>query len=312
MAFSAQNALTRAIPGLWRQKISADKPKFLSAAPFNFSNGLGQYQIMATDSRYDARNPAQGLPMAANSQFVLGNQQLSTVSVETARYGSELLTVSTRDLEAIQDANAAMDVAGLYTDSVASQLYGKFNSLAVSAISGLTSAGTLATGTLSTDLNAYVNSAITTIQKASGKRPNTVFISRDTFLALQNLDTIQSGTAISVAASAGARARTGWADESNVAAFFASKGLTLIVDDSTYINSSGTEAFDFTGTGVICYVGNAFNSALTTFCADRDVARFYFEETKLPMQPGLAIAADMQVKVEATNPSAALKLVVTY
>lgn len=302
-------SLSQAIPGLFRERLgdAARSPKSLLVAPPVFSNGRNEYQILSTDLRLDLRDPSQGGALAANADFVEGNIEYDIVTVATQRYASSLFKISQRTIDGLEGVNAALDLARNAEDACASQLFSKHRNL-VSGISGVSapSAGTLALGTLSTDLKAYFNSVHNEITLGSTKAPNYVYMNKKTYIALSNMDTIQEGAAI-----AAGPLRTGFVNFGVVDAFFAIYGLEVVVEDGSYINASGSATFFMDGKLLIGHRGGAASS-LMTFAQDLSLARFYVQENVLPTPAGISVAADMQILVTAVDSSSARMATVTY
>lgn len=304
------NSLATAIPGLFRERLgdAARSPKSLLIAPPIYSNGRNEYQILTSDLRLDLRDPAQGAAVASNADFVEGNIQYDVVTVSTQRYATQAFPISQRVIDGMQGVNAALDLAKTAEEACSAQIFGKHRALTSALSLSAPTAGTLALGTLSTDLKAYFNSVVNEVTLGSTKAPNYVYMNKKTYMALSNMDTIQQGAAI-----AAGPLRTGFVNFGTVDAFFAMYGLEVVVEDGSFINASGTSTFFGDAKILIGHKGaDPSASSLVTFAQDMGLCRWYVQETVLPKPPGLIVAADAQMLVSAVDSASARAIACTY
>lgn len=321
---TVSQALTKAIPGLWRKKSNdmSQLPAGLGMAPINIMRSNGEYQILTSDLRFDERDPEQNKAAGDAESYAAGDIQYSSVAVSTQRYISKMYIIPERVALALESDNEVMDLARDAMDAVSNQLLDGWNKkFTDAAIAGLTAgSGALDLSSPSaTDLVDYFNTEVENIQLTSGKRPNRLLISSQVAHALRNMDTVQGATALGGADGGGGSTfrRTGYAGFAAVQEFFrAMYGLEVLVDDRTYIDSSGTARYAFYDDGTstnYAFLGFADprSGAITTFSQKRDIIDYDVQDLVLPNPRGVGVVGDARYKVEVTDPNAGRLLTVT-
>jgi len=315
MATVAQ-ALTKAIPGLWRKKANDPNalPAGLGLAPINVMRSNGEYQILTTDTRFDAQDPAQNKAGGDHEAYSQGSLQYGSVAVATQRYLSKMYTIPERVALALESDNEVMDLARDAMEACSSQLLDGWNTEFTSAaIAGLTAGAALdLSAPAATDLVDYFNTEVEGIHLASGKRPNVLLVNAQTAHALRNMDTVQGATALGGADGGGGSTfrRTGYAGFGAVEEFFSAMyGLQVLVDDRTFIDATGTPRYalyDSGTTATYAMLGYADprGGCMATFSQKADVIDFDVQDLVLPNPRGVGVAADARYKVEVTDPDA--------
>jgi len=318
---TVSQSLTNAIPGLFRERANdpTKRSSALEIAPLVTQNSLGQYQIMVSDLRLDERDASQGAELGDSADFSPGSIEYGSVSVVTKRYGANSFHIPDRVVLALQNNNAQLDVARSAMNFVSDQLYGRFTKITIdAATAGLTASGAgvldLSTGG-ATDLVSYFSEVVHEILLGSTQRPNYIYMGPLVRHALRNMDSIQGGVAIASAASPTADRRTGYVSFGEIDSFFAEYGLTVITDDTSFVNTAGTPAFLLSNKVIVGRAEAGGRSALHTFVqregANDDLMKFYVREAANLAAPGIYVAGDMRIKVEVTDPQLARILTVT-
>jgi hypothetical protein len=305
---SVSQALTKAIPGLWRERSNNpdEMPQGLKFAPLNIAlPGTSEYQILSTDLRLDQRDPRQGAALSDSADFAEGNIEYGTVTVATERHASLLYKIPQRVIDGLQGENPVLDLAGDAMKATSNQILDTWTRNFVTAAGDLDAAAALdLSAPAATDLVAYFDSEFEGIQLASGKTPNMVLMGRKVYHALANMDSIQSGPGVAIGSDSTATRRLDWTARTRVAEFFRSLyGCEIAVENRTYINSAGAPKYALETELLIGHV-DPRGGCMATFAQDADVIRFYVQDLTLPSPEGVGVAADARYKVTASDPLA--------
>lgn len=300
-------SLTAAVEGLWRDRSNDPNnlPGFLRVAPVNAMLGNGQYQIMTSDTRLDERDSAQGGPVSDYADFVSDTIGYSTVSVVTTRHASKGFPISEAVMAALEGQNGILDLAQDAMNACSNQILDKYSRLAVGvATSGLTSGGTIAASTASTDITSALLTQIEAIDLASGKTPNVLLIGMDTFRNLMQNDQVFGQPAIGGAASGGSFRRLGALGPDAVSTYFRTVlGLELVVDGRSYTTSAGAKAYTLADRGILAYAAPR-GGCMTTFSRESGLIKYNVHDTSYPQVPGVAVTGEAWYEVAVTDPSA--------
>lgn len=300
MASTAQS-LSKAIQGLWsdRSNDPSQLPKALVFAPVNQVLGNGQFQVLADDLRLDAGDSAQGTVRADNADYAVGDFGYSTISIATQRHASLLYKLPQNVIDSIEGQNGFVNVANDAMKAVSNQILDQFTAEFITEVTANASAlSTLDLSDVTTDLLAYFDAAIEAIELGGAKRPTHLLMGSEAFRALRNMDQVQGSTALG---ETGGR-RTGYAPMSAVAEFFrAAFGIEILVEDRTFINSSGSAGYVL-GTGMVLgYAGSATDGSVVTFARSPGFIEFDVRDLVLPMPQGVGVAANADYTIQVCD-----------
>lgn len=304
--------LSAMIEGLYRDRVSASLPAALSvAAPYSTPSARAEFLVRTSDNRFDARK-AFGKASAANADFLRGESTFSPIAVQmnSHKAGYEVIPQSV-----ITSTAMTTDIVQPVVDGQIDQIYGayvaEFLEVAGNELPNAGSSWNISVPSAS--VVAQINSYIKTIKLASNYRPNTCWISEDAMFALQNLDEIQSGTAISGYTTTGSSVRrTGSIAPEQVVEFFKSRfKLDLFVEDRTILDATGASAYAAGDKMVIAHSApGSANSALKTFHVGTyggdNLVNFLVDQSAAPLAVGQVVRAEAVYAVKAVDPSAGL------
>jgi len=248
--------------------------------------------------------------MADHADYAEGVISYSTVTRQTQRYGATGFVIPNAVLEAIEDQNGLISLADDAMRAVSNQLLDSWTlNFITEATAGLSAAAGLDLSVPTTDLQAYFDSQVQTIEQTSGKRVNAVLMGKRAAMAFAGMDTIQNGPGVTAGA-AGQTRRLGYSSGARVKEFFQDVyGINVLIEERTYLNA---------GTGVYTldtdlFIGHADprGGSMTTFSRLADVIEFNVRETAFPKVEGIAVTGDSHWKVEVTDPSAGLRVPLT-
>ena len=305
---NASQVLSAMIEGLYRDRASAILPAGFGIAPaYGAASARAEFLVFLSDNRFDDRKNA-GKATSLTSQFQKADYTLSPVDVQLQDHKSSYTIIPAGFLASIAD-NASLVTSVM--DAKIDEIYGGYASELQAEIAGagLVTGQALNLSTGSEDVVDKINETIRDIQLASNKAPNTIYMGQATFHAMMNQDQVQEGSAIAIAASAGAERRLGSVVPEAVYSFFRTRfGLNLVVDDRTILDSSGNPAYAAGDDIVICHAaGGSAASCFKTFhlqtYTPADLVRFLNQDSRLPDPEGQAVAANAVYKIKAVDPS---------
>lgn len=311
---NSRSPLAAMIEGLYRDSTSDYLPAALKAAPAYAADSLrAEFLIRSSDDRFDARK-VHGKKAAINADYQRLESQYEPVAVQMEAHPS--------GYEVIPDAFAMSVKTDIIAPTVRGHLdkiYGAYIAEFIDVVNNDLPGGdawniSAATAPVVSQINKYIRE----IKAASGKRPNTIWLSEPALHALQNLNEIQSGTSISGFTTAGSSVvRTGSATPDEIFAFFKTRfGLDLHVEDRTILDASGTAGY---AAGATMFIGLAApgseDSALKTFHLGQYssdlLVKFEVERAAKPLAAGQVVTANAIYQVKAVNPLAGLSVALT-
>jgi hypothetical protein len=198
------------------------------------------------------------------------------------------------------EVGARVDAAGEFSRSILSRAYALHSRrLKVEAEAQL--AGEVLNFTDSTfpsDLADVLND----ILKASGKRPNTIVLGPDDLTVLAAQDFIRDFAAISITSTD--KARTGYANESDVAAYFAGKHQLRLVTDATAWRPTSVAAREFIWQqrGALVYVDGLASTLRTAVQYSGEIAKVEVRRNSDRSRIGFNVPGEAIFKIHAFNP----------
>lgn len=303
------DVLRSMVEGIYGETSNDRLPEAFAIAPRYASlTGRPEFLYDASDRRFDDRK-IFGKSVSASDKFVEDPFQLTTVTVDMTVHNSGLKVIP-----AVVAASMNVDVTRTVMRGLADQIYGGFvNEFLTVAAGELPNVGPFDISTPAAPAVSTIQGYIETIELASNKSPNTVWLSKQAAHRFMQLDEVQATTAIAGwTASANNVRRTGSATMGQLEAWFEQTfGLRLVVEPRTFIDSTGGTAYLGSDKMIICHAAEgAEDSALKTFhlgtYGGPNLISYRVQEANAPYPEGQILTASATYRVAATNPKAGL------
>jgi len=316
-SFDFNEALTETLPGLFKAYTSGQGSlaPFFQIAPLNtHQSSNGTFQVRDTRFGYDAQRGNVGKVAAGSAHRGLQAINYSEVAVAMERFLTDWVYVDDRTRDALQAGNSDLDAVTEGLDYVADAMGGFLYNELHTAIDALSAYGTtLALNTTSLDLVGYFRTYSDTLALAAGPRfrPNVFAFGPTVYNALLSMDQVREasrnmGTVYPTQGIADGEfyRRETLEVAPALRAVLGQAGITPVLIDESYKDSTGTQAFQF---GLKGFCGHAAPgrrpSCLKTFSPYSELIKVHTGRLSPPNLPGdaFAVEAEYQIKSVDTN-----------
>jgi len=316
----ANGALIKTIEGLWAERVNKEEDGVASfrAAPAHTAvSGRYEYQRLAQDGRPDTLDLHFDQNLTDFDQHARLDLPYETVAGATDRVDAGWIPLPQSLIDRLNAGNGFNDVEMRAEAKIINYALWQHSRRLRAAMvtSGVTapSAGAMVLTSPGFDLAAYVDSTIEEIELASGKTPNMIYLGQEAARRMLTNDTIfgQGGLSIGPAVP-GVERRTGYAEMGALTAFFASRGLDLVVDKTSQ-RAGNTISRVWGDRAIIGYAAKYDGFAFTAVENGdfSEMLKVSVRESTAPNPVGLDLTGDCFFAVEVADVAAARFATVT-